>query len=152
MPSHIRDSVSETLIIIGKNMGLRKIFMRGNILHRLMDYSLDCLNEDCRAMKKKGKMQFSFNCIKLLCLICTPKTNKFYIPGETNLAERLRKRAFDTGTFTLLSYIYHQLKDRQMQELVEIREHIREKVLSYSDLNDLSYHVRLLKHLKEQLE
>jgi len=49
------------------------------------------------------------NSIKILCIVCTVKSNKFYIPGETNLAERLRKRAFDQGIFTLLTHIYMQL-------------------------------------------
>ena len=48
---------------------------------------------------------------KLLCLVVTAKTNKFYIPGETNLVERLRKRAFDCGTYALLTYIFNKLKN-----------------------------------------
>jgi len=47
------------------------------------------------------------NAIKLLCMVCTARKTQFYIPGETNLSERLRKRAFDSGTFTLLTYLYN---------------------------------------------
>ena len=117
-----------------------------------MEYCLNILDEDVTQKKKKGKLSISQNCIKLLCLICTPRTNKFYIPGETNLAERIRKRAFDSGTFTLLTFIYHELKEKSQSEQTEIKDHIREKVLNFADINDLTYHVRLLKALKEKQE
>ena len=55
--------------------------------------------------------EVNLNAVKILCLVCTVKKNKFYIPGETNLAERLRKRAFDTGIFTLLTYLYQKTKE-----------------------------------------
>jgi len=48
--------------------------------------------------------------IKLLCILCTVKTNRFYIPGETNLVERLRKDAFDRGVFSALTYLYKCLE------------------------------------------
>jgi hypothetical protein len=44
--------------------------------------------------------------VKLLCVICTVKTNRFYIPGETKLVERLRKNAFDKGIFAALALMY----------------------------------------------
>jgi len=47
----------------------------------------------------------SVTSLKILATVCTVKTNKFYIPGETSIAERLRKKAFDTGTFTLLCHM-----------------------------------------------
>lgn len=47
--------------------------------------------------------------VKLLCVICTVKTNRFYIPGETNMVERLRKEAFDKGIFASLTFIYKNL-------------------------------------------
>lgn len=47
--------------------------------------------------------------IKLLCMICTVKTNRFYIPGETNLVERLRKESFDKGIFAALTYVFNTL-------------------------------------------
>ena len=64
------------------------------------------LTDESIRKHKQNLIEISKNCIMLLCLICTPRTNKFYIPGETNLAERLRKRAFDSGTFTLLTYLF----------------------------------------------
>lgn len=44
--------------------------------------------------------------VKLLCIICTVKTSRFYIPGETNLVERLRKSSFDKGIFATLTYLF----------------------------------------------
>lgn len=44
--------------------------------------------------------------LKLLCTICTVKTSRFYIPGETNIVERLRKDSFDKGIFATLSHLY----------------------------------------------
>jgi hypothetical protein len=49
--------------------------------------------------------------IKVLVTVCTVRTNKFYIPGETNIAERLRKKALDTGTFILLRHVHSKLKN-----------------------------------------
>ena len=74
--------------------------------------------------------------VKLLTLVVTAKTTKFYIPGETNLVERLRKRALDTGTYTLLTYIFKELKSSadQNTKFQELRTYIKEKVLNFADL------------------
>ena len=64
--------------------------------------------------------------VRLLCILCTVKTNRFYIPGETKLVERLRKEAFDKGIFATLTYLYHNL-DSRSENLNEIRNHIKEK-------------------------
>ena len=100
----IQIHILDTFLIIAKNLGLRKIFLSPMIFPKLAELSLKFLDEE------KHRNEMSQNSIKLLCLICTPKTNKFYIPGETNLAERLRKRAFDSGTYSLLTYLYRELK------------------------------------------
>jgi hypothetical protein len=72
------------------------------------------------------------------------KTTRYYIPGETNAAERLRKYAFDSGIFTLLNYLYTNLtKDKQ--PFRDLREHIKTKVLNLVELNDLHYHTAVLK-------
>ena len=44
--------------------------------------------------------------IKLLCLLSSVKFNKFYIPGETKLADTLKKMALDYGLFTALTLIH----------------------------------------------
>lgn len=66
--------------------------------------------------------------IKLLCTICTVKTNRFYIPGETNLVERLRKESFDKGIFAALTYIFQTLNKSGTHG--EIKQYVREKVLN----------------------
>ena len=89
------------------------------------------------------------NAIKLLCLVCTARKTHFYIPGETNLSERLRKRAFDSGTFTLLTYIYNELKNVEENPFKAIRLHIKEQILNYATITDLTYHTKLLSFLIE---
>ena len=89
------------------------------------------------------------NAIKLLCMVCTARKNQFYIPGETNLSERLRKRAFDSGTYTLLTYIFNQLKDANDNPFKAIREHIQQHILNFETMTDLVYHAKLLTFLKE---
>ena len=82
-------------------------------------------------------------------MVCTARKTQFYIPGETNLSERLRKRAFDSGTFTLLTYLFNQLKDVEKQPFKAVKEHLKEQVLNYATLTDLTYHSRLIQYLKE---
>lgn len=71
-------------------------------------------------------------------MICTVKTNRFYIPGETNLAERLRKDAFDKGIFAALTFIYKNLPSNKQYE--DIKNYIRRKALNLIELSDLVYH------------
>lgn len=74
------------------------------------------------------------------------KTNRFYIPGETSVSERLRKSSFDCGTFTMLHYVAMKLGDKP--EFTEIKQFLKEKVLNFVELNDLVYHVKVLKLLQ----
>ena len=89
--------------------------------------------------------------LKLLCVICTVKTNRFYIPGETNLVERLRKESFDKGIFATLTYIYKSLS-KGNEKLKDIRQYIQEKVLNLIDLNDLVYHSQVIEQLIELIK
>ena len=75
--------------------------------------------------------------------VCTVKTSRFYIPGETTISERLRKASFDCGIFTLLYYVVLKVSDRQ-KEFAELKLHIREKVLQFLELNELQYHAKVL--------
>lgn len=75
-------------------------------------------------------------------MICTVKTNKFYIPGETNLVERLRKESFDKGLFATLTFIYKELE--KSGDFAEIKKYIKEKVLNLLELNDLVYHASVI--------
>ena len=64
------------------------------------------------------------------------------------MSERLRKRAFDSGTFSLLTYIDATLKDVEAQPFKSIRDHIKQQVLNYANMQDLTYHCKLLKFLQ----
>ena len=81
-------------------------------------------------------------------MVCTARKTTAYIPGETNLAERLRKRAFDSGTFTLLTYLFSQLKNVDRNPFKAIKDHIKDQVLNYATISDLTYHLRLLTFIK----
>ena len=66
------------------------------------------------------------------------------------MSERLRKRAFDSGTFSLLTYIDATLKDVEAQPFKSIRDHIKQQVLNYANMQDLTYHCKLLKFLQNK--
>lgn len=94
-------------------------------------------------------MEILQKAIKLLCMVCSARKTQFYIPGETNLSERLRKRAFDSGTFTLLTYIYNELRETDKDPFATTRDHIKEQVLNYATITDLTYHAKLMNFLLE---
>jgi hypothetical protein len=77
------------------------------------------------------------------------KTNRFYIPGETKMVERLRKDAFDKGIFAILTYLYYNISQ---QRLAELKTHIKDKVLNLIELNDLYYHATVIEQLIELLK
>lgn len=76
------------------------MFLKTDILHVLLRNALLLRNMSDRAKAVKEET------VKLLCILGTVKTNRFYIPGETNLVERLRKESFDKGLFATLTYIF----------------------------------------------
>ena len=78
--------------------------MRPSVLQVLMKQALLIVDDQSDRLKN-----IKDETLKLLCVICTVKTNRFYIPGETNLVERLRKESFDKGIFATLTYIYKSL-------------------------------------------
>jgi len=60
----------------------------------------------------------------------------------------MRKRSFDSGTFTVLTQIHKELnKVDSVDHFAEIRKEIRDKVLNWVDINDLNYHVKVLQRL-----
>jgi hypothetical protein len=81
----------------------------------------------------------------VLSQTCTVKTNRFYIPGETSVSERLRKSSFDSGIFTMLHYVIMKLKEGD--DYTPLKQHLREKVLNWVELSDLTYHAKVLKML-----
>ena len=135
MPIQIRLAIVESFNIIAKNTGLRKVFLRTNTLHVLLKHALLICDEKTSSDRTK---QVKEETVKLLCLIATVKTNRFYIPGETNIVERLRKDAFDRGLFATLTHIYKELD--KSGRCPDIKKYIREKLLNLIELNDLVYH------------
>ena len=136
-------------MIIAKNIGLRKIFLNKNLHEILVRNSLAFLDQRPSVRVSAQMLEVYQNAIKLLCMVCTARKTQFYIPGETNLSERLRKRAFDSGTFTLLTYLYNQLKDVQDNPFKAIREHIQQQILNYETMTDLVYHSKLLTYIRD---
>jgi hypothetical protein len=84
--------------------------MRPQVLHILIKHALMITDEKEISDRTKSIKEET---LKLLCVICTVKTNRFYIPGETNIVERLRKEAFDKGIFATLTYIYKALSTKE---------------------------------------
>lgn len=111
-----------------------------------MGYAMNIIEEQKNHKPSRGA-QICLNTAKLLCNLSTVKTTRYYIPGETNTAERLRKYAFDSGIFTLLNYLYNNL-NKNKQPFSELRDYIKTKVLNLLELNDLHYHVSVLKAIK----
>jgi hypothetical protein len=108
--------LTECFIIIAKNIGLRKLFLRRPFLNAIMLTALKVLAHKDEPPRKV--LELGISSIRLLCILCSAKTNRFYIPGETNLAERLRKRAFDSGTFTVVTHLYRSLKGTDREPFV----------------------------------
>jgi hypothetical protein len=88
--------------------------------------------------------------VKLLCLISTVKTNRFYIPGETKMVERLRKDAFDKGIYATLTYLFYNIPSNP--KLSDLKCYIKDKVLNLIELNDLYYHAIVIEQLIEILK
>ena len=72
--------------------------------------------------------QVSIMSLKLLQLLCTVKTNRFYIPGETSISERLRKRSYDSGTFSLLLHVFMNLRNDNFKD---IKNEIHDKIINF---------------------
>lgn len=137
----------ESFHLIAKNTGLRKVFLKPSVLHVLLRHALMiCNNKEVNERTKALKEET----IKLLCILSTVKTSRFYIPGETNIVERLRKDAFDRGLYTTLTYIYKALDKRGSHN--EIKKYIKEKVLNLIELNDLVYHTNVIETYIEMLK
>lgn len=119
---------------------MRKIFLNKRLHEILVKNSLSFVEQVNMPRVSFNKLEVFQNAIKLLCMVCTARKTQFYIPGETNLSERLRKRAFDSGTFTLLTYIFERLKNVDKNPFNSIREHIKDQVLNYATMTDLTYH------------
>ena len=115
------------------------MFLKPQILHLLLYNAFKLCDEkeiNTRTIKVKEET------VKLLCILSTVKTSRFYIPGETNMVERLRKDAFDRGLFAGLTHIYRVLEGNG--NFPEMKKYIREKVLNLVELKDLQYHAAVV--------
>lgn len=77
--------------------------MKTEVIHLLLKHALMICDE--KEVNNRTKL-VKEETIKILCLLSTVKTNRFYIPGETNIVDKLRKDSFDKGLFATLTYIY----------------------------------------------
>jgi hypothetical protein len=121
--------------------------MRPSVLQVLVKHALmisDDLSDRLKTIKEET--------LRLLCTICTVKTNRFYIPGETNIVERLRKESFDKGIFAALTHIYQILNNKGGEKFRDIKQYIQEKVLNLIELNDLVYHSQVIEQLIELIK
>ena len=109
------------------------------MLHVLIRHALILTNE--KEITERTRI-IKEETVKLLCIICTVKTNRFYIPGETKMVERLRKDAFDKGIFAILTYLYYNLPSNS--KLSDLKSFIKDKVLNLIELNDLYYHAMVI--------
>lgn len=118
-----RVSICQAFIIIAKNKGLRKIFFQRDLLNMLFSIALQIL-EDRRKRTPSNRVLLITTTIKLLCIICTVQKTQYYVPGETNLQERLRKRSFDSGLFSILQHIYNELNDVEIEPFSDVKKNI----------------------------
>jgi hypothetical protein len=61
-------------------------------------------------------------------------SSRVYIPGETNISERLRKSSFECGTYFLVSHIYESIKDIESNYFKTTLQLIQDKYLNIVDL------------------
>lgn len=142
MPIEVRLAIVESFHLIAKNIGLRKVFMRSDVLHVLIRHALAMIED--KEMTRRTQ-EFREETVRLLCIVCTVKTNRFYIPGETKLVERLRKNAFDKGIFAVLTFIYKSISSETTRnKFSDIKNYIRDKVLNLIELGDLVYHASVI--------
>lgn len=129
--------------MIAKNIGLRKIFFKPEIHKILMRYALRILEE--QGQHNQRLVEINKQALHVLCLSACVKLNRFYIPGETSMAERLRKRSYDCGTYSMIHHIYNHLSESS--GLRDLKIFIKEKVLNWIELNELIYHHKVLRLL-----
>lgn len=83
--------------------------MKQKYLDSLMKQSLKILDLFQQASSQTKFFEFCKVSIHVLCALTCAKTIKFHIPGETNVSESLRKKAFDCGIMSILTYINSQI-------------------------------------------
>lgn len=95
-------------------------------------------------MMQTKPIELMISLVKLLCFLCTVKTNNCYIPGETTQVERLRKLAIDSGTYSTVNFIYENMDESKAsvdskEMITNLKSFMQNKVFNHIDLNDLAY-------------
>lgn len=66
-----------------------------------------------------------------------------YIPGETNVAGQLRKKAFECGSYLVLVHIATALGKYKHQHYQELNSYIERKFFNYIEMNDLEFNLKV---------
>lgn len=66
-----------------------------------------------------------------------------YIPGETNVAAQLRKKAFECGSYLALVHIATALGKYKHQHYQEVSAHIEHKFFNYIEMTDLEFNLKV---------
>jgi len=79
-------------------MNFRKYFLRAQHFDNLCRMAL-------RICEPGDQSGLGVLCVKIFVNVCSLSGTRIYIPGETTVAEQLRKRAFECGIYAVLVYI-----------------------------------------------
>ena len=70
--------------------------------------------------------------------MCSLSGTRIYIPGETTIAEQLRKRSFECGSYALLVYISAAisvaLKSKFTDEIAELQGFVESKFFNMLEM------------------
>jgi hypothetical protein len=137
-----RIQICQVLILFAKHRELRKLFFDRDLLNWLLELAMKIVDEQ-QKQKAGAQVVLITTVIRLLVVVCTIKKIPYYVPGESNLQERLRKRSLDSGCFSVLCQIYLELSEETRSPFTEILRELSE-LLGYADIADLCYHLRVL--------
>lgn len=141
----VRLAVAETFVVITKNLGFRKSFLRQKYFDVLVKVALKVIEE--KDNPNEILVEICLQSIQTLINVNSLTSNRVYIPGESKIAERLRKCSFDQGTFILMMTIWDSLKDSESQFLKQVCTSINDKFIANIDYSDLNYMNKVLKAL-----
>jgi len=128
----VRQSIAETLTVIIKQIGFRKTFLRQKYYDVLTKVALKLLDEIQNP--NEGLLEISQSALLNLITVNSLNSSRVYIPGETNISERLRKSSFECGTYFLVTHIYENIKDIESNYFKLTIQILQEKYLNIVDL------------------
>ena len=75
---------------------------------------------------------------------------RIYIPGETTIAEQLRKRSFECGIYAILVYISAAVgkalkESNPPDEFAEIQAFVEGKFFNLLEMQDLEFNLKVVK-------